>query len=80
MDIGQNEKSARSARQHKARGVSPGIEWIRITEPAEWATEFMTGGFRKMVDLRYHEWFPKGCRSLRGLVSRIRLFNTISVM
>ena len=68
----------------------------------------MIGGFRKMVDLRYHEiehtngsvktvarsagWTyfsiailgltPQAlcCHPLRGLVSRIKLFNIISVM
>src|SRR5207248_4037548 len=55
----QNEKSTRSARRHKARGVSPGIECKRMAlarGAGDRSDErLMIGSSRKMVHLRRHE-------------------------
>jgi hypothetical protein len=65
-------ESARSARQHKARGVSPGNQSARITKPAERATDLVTAFSPRTFHLRLttlHIGTIRGnaCRPLRGL-------------
>jgi hypothetical protein len=48
-------ESARSARQHKARGVSPGEQAPGIAKPAERAIDLMTAIFAENISSLSHK-------------------------